>query len=81
MWGCLAKVEFPLPKRVKIEPKTIDCAFIGYAVNSKACRFLIHKSDNPGIHVNTIIKSDNIEFFENIYPYKIESDSTSERPK
>ena len=57
--GCLAKVEVPLPKRVKIAPKTIDCVFIGYVVNSKACRFLVHKSDNPEIHVNTIIESDN----------------------
>ena len=59
IWGCLAKVEVPLPKRVKIGPKTIDYVFIGYAVNSKACRFLVHKYDNPEIHVNTIIESDN----------------------
>ena len=64
MWGCLAKVEVPLPKRVKIGPKTIDCVFIGYAVNSKACRFLVHKSDNPEIHVNTIIESDNVKFLK-----------------
>ena len=50
-------------------------------LNSKACRFLVHKSDNPEIHVNTIIESDNAEFFENIYPYKNETESTSERPK
>ena len=81
VWGCLAKVEVPLPKRVKIGPKTIDCVFIGYAVNSKACRFFVHKFDNPEIHVNTIIESDNAEFFENINPYKTESESTSERPK
>ena len=77
MWECLAKVEVPLPKRVKIGPKTIDCVFIGYVVNCKACRFLVHKSDYPEIHINTIIKSDNVEFFENIYLYKIESESTS----
>ena len=71
VWGCLAKVEVPLPKRVKIGPKTIDYVFIGYAVNSKACRFLVHKSDNPEIQVNTIIESDNAEFFENIYPYEM----------
>ena len=70
-----------MPKRVKIGPKTVDYVFIGYAVNSKACRFLVQKSDNPEIHVNMIIESDNAEFFENIYPYKTESDSTSERPK
>ena len=50
-------------------------------MNSKACRFLVHKSDDPEIHVNTIIESDKAEFFENIYPYKTESESTSERPK
>ena len=42
---------------------------------------MVHKSDNPEIHVNTIIESDNPEFFENIYPYKTESESTSERSK
>ena len=31
--------------------------------------------------LNTIIESDNAEFFENIYPYKIEIESTSERLK
>ena len=40
VWGCLAKVQVPIPKRVKIGPKTVDCVFIGYATNSKACRFL-----------------------------------------
>ena len=50
-------------------------------MNSKTCRFLVHKSDNPEIHVNTIIESDSAEFFENIYLYKTESESTSERPK
>ncbi|CAL2246291.1 unnamed protein product [Prunus armeniaca] len=28
VWGCLAKVQVPLPKRVKLGPKTIDCVFI-----------------------------------------------------
>ena len=64
MLGCLAKVEVPLLKRVKIRPKIIDCVFIGYVVNSKAFRFLVHKSDNPEIHVNTIIESDNGEFLK-----------------
>ena len=34
VWGCLAKVQAPLPKRTKLRPKTIDCVFIGYASNS-----------------------------------------------
>ena len=28
VWGCLAKVEVPKPKKVKIGPKTVDCVFI-----------------------------------------------------
>ena len=42
MWGCLAKVKAPLPKQVKIGPKTVDCIFIGYAHHSNAYRFLVH---------------------------------------
>ena len=64
VWGCLAKVEVPLPKRVKIRPKIIDCVCIGYTVNSKACQFLVHKSDNLEVHVNTIIESDNVKFLK-----------------
>ena len=37
--------EGTIPKRVKIGPKTLDCMFIGYATNSKACRFMVHKSE------------------------------------
>ena len=81
MWGCLAKVQVPKPKRVKIGPKTVDCVFIGYATNSKAYRFLVHKSENPDIHNNTVIESDNAEFFENIYPYKKECESFGEGSK
>ena len=43
VWGCLAKVQVPKPKQVKIGPKTIDCIFIGYANNSKAYRFLVYR--------------------------------------
>lgn len=42
---------------------------------------MVHKSDNPEIHVNTVIESDNAEFFENIYPYKTECESSSEKSK
>ena len=50
-------------------------------MNSKACRFLVHKFGNPEIHVSTIIESDNTDLFENIYLYKTKCDSTCERPK
>ena len=42
---------------------------------------MVHKSDNLEIHVNMIIESDKTKFFENIYPYKNECESTRERPK
>ena len=81
MWGCLAKVQVPKPKQVKIGPKTIDCIFIGYANHSKAYRFLVYKSEIPDIHSNTIIESDNAEFFEVIFPYKNEGKTLGESSK
>ena len=59
----------------------VNRVFIGYVVNNKAFQFLDHKSEDSEIHVNTIIESGNTEFFEHIYPYKTECESTSERPK
>ena len=32
-------------KQVKIGPMTVDCMFIGYSTNSKACWFMVHKSE------------------------------------
>ena len=81
MWGCLEKVQVPKSKQVKIGPKTIDCIFIGYANNSKAYRFLVYKSEIPDIHSNTIIESDNAEFFEDIFPYKNEGKTLGESSK
>ena len=34
VWGCLAKVILPKPKKRKIGSKTSDCMFISYAENS-----------------------------------------------
>ena len=33
----------PPPKKVKTEPKTIDCIFIGDVNNSATYQFLMHK--------------------------------------
>ena len=63
VWGCLAKVVVPTPKRIKIGSNSVDCVFIGYAHNSSAYRFLIHKSDVPDMNVNTVIESRNAVFF------------------
>ncbi|KAM3325201.1 hypothetical protein P3S67_000325 [Capsicum chacoense] len=59
VWGFLAKVQIPMPKRVKIGPKTVDCVFTAYAKSSNASRFLVHKSEHPDINENTVIESDN----------------------
>ncbi|KAL6316154.1 hypothetical protein AAG906_015984 [Vitis piasezkii] len=51
--------------------KTFDAFFIGYADNSVACRFLVTKSENSLVDVNTIIETKNVDFFENIFPMKL----------
>ena len=80
VWGCLAKVAVPPPKKVRIGPITIDCIFIGYAHNSAAYRFLIYESNIPDIHQNTIMESRNASFYEDVFPYgSKEKPSSSER--
>ena len=48
--------------------------FIGYAENSVAYRFLVTKSKNSLVDVNTIIETNNADFFENIFPMKLNSE-------
>ena len=69
MWGCLAKVNVPIPKH-KLGPKTVDCVFLGYAQRSIAYRFLVVKSKIPDVLVDTIMESRDATFFENIFPMK-----------
>ena len=45
--------------------------FIGYAENSAPCRFLVTKSKNTLVDVNTIIETKNADFFEIIFPMKL----------
>ncbi|CAL5400680.1 unnamed protein product [Camellia sinensis] len=70
VWGCLAKVAIPEPKRKKIGPKTVDTVFLGYAQNSSANRFLVINFEISEITNNTIIESHEATFFEDIFPYK-----------
>jgi len=69
VWGCLAKVILPDPKKRNIGSKTSDCMFLGYAEHSAAYRFLVLKSDV--IEHNTIVETKNVEFFEHIFPLKV----------
>jgi transposase InsO family protein len=32
-WRCFAKVNIPIPKKCKLRPKTVDCIFLGYAID------------------------------------------------
>ncbi|KAL8149960.1 hypothetical protein AgCh_006827 [Apium graveolens] len=68
VWGCLAKVLIPTPKKVKIGPKTVDCILIGYPPHSTAFRFLVHESKIPDIQKNTIMESRNASFFKTMFP-------------
>src|SRR3954467_4788268 len=79
VWGCLAKVAVPTPKKVKIGPKTVDCIFIGYAQNSNAYRFLVYDSKIPDIHRNTIMESRNASFFEDVFPSKSNVEASSSK--
>ena len=62
-WGCLAKVNVPINKKRKLRPKTVDCVFLGYAINSVGYRFLIINSSVLNMIVGTIMKSRDATFF------------------
>ena len=79
MWGCLAKVVVPTPKKMKIDPKMVNCIFISYAHNSNAYRFFVHESENPDIHKNTIMRSKNASFFEHVFSCKFKDGSSSSK--
>ncbi|XP_073153942.1 uncharacterized protein [Henckelia pumila] len=66
-----------LLNKVKIEPKTVDCIFIGYAHNSNAYHFLVYESQIPYIHKNTIMQLRNALFFENVFPCKSKKEPSS----
>jgi hypothetical protein len=59
-----------LPKKRKLGPKTIDCVFLGYAHNSAAYRFLVVHSETSEITVNVIMESQDVTFFESIFPMR-----------
>ena len=69
-WGCLTKVNVPNNKKRKLEPKTVDCVFFGYAFYNVGYRFLIINSRVPDMLVGTIIESRDTTFFESEFPMK-----------
>lgn len=59
VWGCLVYCKNTDPKRTKLGPRAIKCAFVRYAINNTAHRLL-------NLESNVIIESRNVEFFENL---------------
>jgi hypothetical protein len=66
----LAKFNVSINKKRKLDPKTVDCVFLGYAHHNIAYRFLVIKSDVPDMHVDIFLESRDVTFFENIFPIK-----------
>ncbi|CAL8089132.1 unnamed protein product [Prunus armeniaca] len=83
VWGCLAKVLIPDPKRKKIGHKTIDAVFLSYAKNSSANRSLVINYEVKEVANNTVMEARDATFFEDIFPYKTRISKevqTSEKP-
>ena len=64
-------------KKQKLEPKTIDCVFLGYAIHSVGYRFLIINSSVPEMAIDTIMEFRDATFFENEFPMKNAPSTTS----
>jgi hypothetical protein len=57
-------------KKQKLEPKTVDCVFLGYAIHNVGYRFLIINFKVSDMVEGTIMKSRDAIFFENEFPMK-----------
>jgi hypothetical protein len=68
-WGCLAMVNAPINKKCKLGPKTIDCIFLGYAMNNVGYRLIV-KSGVSDMEVGTIFESKDGTFFDTNFPMK-----------
>jgi hypothetical protein len=68
--GCLTMVNVPISKKCKLGPKTVDCVFLGYAMNSVGYRFLIVKSEVSDMEVGTIFESRDATFFETNFSHE-----------
>ena len=74
VWGCLAYVRIPDPKRSKLASRAYECVFIGYAIHSKAYRFYDIKN-------NVIVESLDVDFFEDKFPFKSKNSGGSSANK
>ena len=63
-------MNIPINKKRKLGPKTVDCVFLGYAINNMGYRFLIINSGVPNINVDIIMESRDATFFKSEFPMK-----------
>jgi hypothetical protein len=68
-------VNVPINKKRKLEPKIVDCVFLGYAFYNIGYRFLIINSGVTNMLVGTIMESRDATFFEDECPMKITHDN------
>jgi hypothetical protein len=60
-----------LYKKRKLEPKIVDCVFLGYAYHNIGYRVLIINSGVTDMLVGTIMESRDATFFEDEFPMTI----------
>jgi hypothetical protein len=47
----------PINKKRKLDPKIVDCVFLGYAYHSITYKFLVIKSVIPDVHIDKFLVS------------------------
>ena len=51
--------------------KNVNCIFVGYSLHNTTYRFLVVNLEMSEISNGTIMKSRDVTFFENVFPWKI----------
>ena len=59
-----------LTRSKSLDPKPLDCVFLGYAIHSVGYIFLIINSKVPDMYEGTIMESRDATFFEDEFPMK-----------
>ena len=67
----------PINKKRKLGPKTVDCVFLGYAMNNMGYKFIVVKSGVPEMAVGTIFYSRDATVFESEFPMKNKHSTSS----
>jgi len=71
VWGCLAKVNIHINKKRKIEPKAVDCVFVGYSLHITTYRVLVVNSEVSEIFNDIIMESRDVTFLKMFFLWKI----------